>query len=162
MSRRPNPVSYIKLLNSIATAEGAHHVAYTKDGRFAYVQNSLLNLPTMNDGFITLVDLVKGEAVDSIDTLKDRGFAGAAGRTSPRAKASLRLWIQGPSPMMRWAFCMSARVTSQVRAASSASRPRRVSASSGISGLASSALRISGVAASTLEESAHESGLTER
>lgn len=64
-----------KLLKSIATAEGAHHVAYTKDGRFAYVQNSLLNLPSMNDGSITLVDLNKGEAVDSIDTLKDQGFA---------------------------------------------------------------------------------------
>jgi DNA-binding beta-propeller fold protein YncE len=64
-----------KLLTSIATAEGAHHVAYTKDGRFAYVQNSLLNLPSMNDGSITLVDLNKGEAVDSIDTLKDQGFA---------------------------------------------------------------------------------------
>jgi DNA-binding beta-propeller fold protein YncE len=64
-----------KLLKSIAAAEGAHHVAYTKDGRFAYVQNSLLNLPSMNDGSITLVDLAKGEAVDSIDTLKDQGFA---------------------------------------------------------------------------------------
>jgi DNA-binding beta-propeller fold protein YncE len=64
-----------KLLTSIATAEGAHHVAYTKDGRFAYVQNSLLNLPSMNDGSITLVDLNKGEAVGSIDTLKDQGFA---------------------------------------------------------------------------------------
>jgi DNA-binding beta-propeller fold protein YncE len=64
-----------KFLKSIATAEGAHHVAYTKDGRFAYVQNSLLNLPGMNDGSITLVDLNKDEAVDSIDTLKDQGFA---------------------------------------------------------------------------------------
>jgi DNA-binding beta-propeller fold protein YncE len=64
-----------KLLKSIATAEGAHHVAYTKDGRFAYVQNSLLNLPSMNDGSITLVDLNKGEVVDSINTLKDQGFA---------------------------------------------------------------------------------------
>ncbi|WP_170285088.1 YncE family protein, partial [Microvirga aerophila] len=64
-----------KLLKSIATAEGAHHVAYTKDGRFAYVQNSLLNLPGMNDGSITLIVLNKGEAVDSIDTLKDQGFA---------------------------------------------------------------------------------------
>jgi hypothetical protein len=64
-----------RLLNSIATAEGAHHVAYTKDGRLAYVQNSFLNLPGMNDGSITVVDLSKGEAVDSVDTLKDEGFA---------------------------------------------------------------------------------------
>ena len=64
-----------KILKSIATAEGAHHVAYTKDGRFAYVQNSLLNLPGMNDGSITLVDLNNGEVVDSIDTLRGQGFA---------------------------------------------------------------------------------------
>ena len=36
-----------RLLKSIATAEGAHHVAFTQDGRYAYVQNTLLNLPGM-------------------------------------------------------------------------------------------------------------------
>jgi DNA-binding beta-propeller fold protein YncE len=64
-----------KLVKSIATAEGAHHVAYTKDGRFAFVQNSLLNLPGMNDGSITVIDLAKGEVIASVDTLKERGFA---------------------------------------------------------------------------------------
>ena len=39
-----------KLLKSISTAEGAHHVAFTKDWRYAYVQNALLNLPGMSDG----------------------------------------------------------------------------------------------------------------
>lgn len=28
------------LLKSIPTAEGAHHVAFTKDGRYAFVQNA--------------------------------------------------------------------------------------------------------------------------
>jgi hypothetical protein len=32
-----------KLVKSLATAEGAHHIAFTKDGRYAYVQNALLN-----------------------------------------------------------------------------------------------------------------------
>ena len=64
-----------QLLKSIAAAEGAHHVAYTNDGKLAFVQNSLLNLPGMNDGSITVVDLVKGEAIGSVDTLKDQGFA---------------------------------------------------------------------------------------
>ncbi|WP_341501401.1 hypothetical protein [Gallaecimonas sp. GXIMD4217] len=63
-----------RLLKSIRTAEGAHHVAFTKDWRYAYVQNALLNLPGMSDGSVTLVDLAKGEAVDSIDTLKDGGY----------------------------------------------------------------------------------------
>jgi hypothetical protein len=63
-----------ELLKSIAAAEGAHHVAITKDEKLAFVQNSLLNLPGMSDGSITVVDLVKGEAIGSIDTLKDQGF----------------------------------------------------------------------------------------
>ena len=64
-----------QLIRSIATAEGAHHVAYTKDGKLAIVQNSFINLPGMNDGSFTVVDLAKGEAVASVDTLKDEGFA---------------------------------------------------------------------------------------
>ena len=63
-----------ELLKSIATAEGAHHVGITKDEKLAFVQNSLLNLPGMSDGSITIIDLVKGEVVGSIDTLKDQGF----------------------------------------------------------------------------------------
>jgi DNA-binding beta-propeller fold protein YncE len=63
-----------QLVKSIATAEGAHHVAITKDEKLAFVQNSLLNLPGMSDGSITIIDLVKGEAIGSIDTLKDQGF----------------------------------------------------------------------------------------
>ena len=63
-----------KLLKSLATAEGAHHVAFTKDDRYAFVQNALLNLPGMSDGSITVVDLRKEEVVGSVDTLKDRGY----------------------------------------------------------------------------------------
>jgi len=62
------------LLKSIPAAEGAHHVAFTKDGQYAYVQNSLLNLPGMSDGSITVVDLAKAEVVGSINSLKDSGF----------------------------------------------------------------------------------------
>lgn len=63
-----------ELVKSIPTAEGAHHVAITKDEKLAFVQNSLLNLPGMSDGSITIIDLVKGEAIGSVDTLKDQGF----------------------------------------------------------------------------------------
>ncbi|MEE8203669.1 MAG: YncE family protein [Alphaproteobacteria bacterium] len=63
-----------KLLKSIATANGAHHVAFTKDGRYAFVQNNLLGLPGMSDGSITVVDLAKGEVVASVDTLKNQGL----------------------------------------------------------------------------------------
>jgi hypothetical protein len=64
-----------QLLKSIATAEGAHHVGYTQDGKLAIVQNSFLNLPGMSDGSFTVVDLAKGEAIATVDTLKDQGFA---------------------------------------------------------------------------------------
>ncbi len=63
-----------KLLKSIATAEGAHHVAFTKDGRYAFVQNTLLNLPGMSDGSITVIDLKTENVVRSVDTLKNTGY----------------------------------------------------------------------------------------
>jgi len=61
-------------LKAIDTAGGAHHVAYTKDGRYAYVQNSFLNLPGMSDGSISVVDLASREVIDTWNTLKDNGF----------------------------------------------------------------------------------------
>jgi DNA-binding beta-propeller fold protein YncE len=63
-----------KLLKSIATAEGAHHVAFTKDGRYAFVQNTLLNLPGMSDGSITVIDLKTETVLKSVDTLKNAGY----------------------------------------------------------------------------------------
>lgn len=63
-----------KLLKAIPTAGGAHHVAFSPDERYAFVQNSFLNLPDMNDGSITVVDLVKLEKKSTIDTLKKQGF----------------------------------------------------------------------------------------
>jgi len=63
-----------RLMKSIATAEGAHHVAFTRDGRYAYVQNALLNLPGMSDGSITVIDLKSEKVIGSVDTLKNRGY----------------------------------------------------------------------------------------
>jgi DNA-binding beta-propeller fold protein YncE len=63
-----------KLINSLTAGGGAHHVGITKDERYAFVQNALLNLPGMNDGSVTVVDLVKGEVVSSVDTLKNMGL----------------------------------------------------------------------------------------
>jgi DNA-binding beta-propeller fold protein YncE len=63
-----------KLLKSIPTAAGAHHVAFSPDRKYAFVQNNLLNLPGMSDGSVSVVDLEKGETIKSIDTLKNQGF----------------------------------------------------------------------------------------
>lgn len=63
-----------KLLKSLKTGEGAHHVAITKDETLAFVQNSLLNLPGMSDGSITVIDLKTEQVIGSIDTLKEQGL----------------------------------------------------------------------------------------
>jgi DNA-binding beta-propeller fold protein YncE len=63
-----------KLIKSIGTAEGAHHVAITKDEKLAFVQNTLLNLPGLSDGEITVIDLEKQEVIARVNTLKDMGF----------------------------------------------------------------------------------------
>jgi WD40 repeat protein len=77
-----------KLLKSIQTAEGAHHVAFSPDKRYAFVQNNLLNLPGLSDGSISVVDLEKGETVASINTLKDQGL-------NPNCIILLREWSSG-------------------------------------------------------------------
>ena len=63
-----------KLLKTIRVAEGAHHVSFSPDERYAFVQNSLLNLPGMSDGSIKVIDLEKEEVVASMDTLKNQGL----------------------------------------------------------------------------------------
>jgi len=63
-----------RLVKSFATGEGAHHVGLTRDGRYAFVQNALLNLPGMSDGSITIVDLKAEKVIGSVDTLKNKGF----------------------------------------------------------------------------------------
>ncbi len=64
-----------KLIKQLPAAGGAHHVAFTPDEKTAYVQNALLNIPGINDGSITVIDLEKQEVIDSITSLKDQGLA---------------------------------------------------------------------------------------
>jgi DNA-binding beta-propeller fold protein YncE len=63
-----------KLMKQIETADGAHHVGFTTDFKYAFVQNSFLNLPDMSDGSVSIVDLEKGELVATMETLKNAGF----------------------------------------------------------------------------------------
>ncbi len=63
-----------KLIKTLPTGGGAHHVGMTKDERYGFVQNALLNLPGMDDGSVTVIDLQKQEVVASMDTLKEMGF----------------------------------------------------------------------------------------
>jgi len=63
-----------KFLKAIPAAAGAHHLVLSSDERYLFVQNSLLNLPGMSDGSITVIDVAKGEPIASVDTLKNQGF----------------------------------------------------------------------------------------
>jgi hypothetical protein len=63
-----------KLLKAIPAAGGAHHIVLSPDERYAFVQNSFLNLPEMDDGSISVIDLEKLEKVATIDSLKELGF----------------------------------------------------------------------------------------
>ena len=63
-----------KFLKAIPAAPGAHHLVLSPDERYVFVQNSLLNLPGMNDGSITVIDAVSGTAIASVGTLKYQGL----------------------------------------------------------------------------------------
>lgn len=62
------------LTKTIATGEGAHHVAFDKEGKYAWVQNSFINLPGMSEGSISVVDLASNEVIDTITTFQDKGL----------------------------------------------------------------------------------------
>jgi DNA-binding beta-propeller fold protein YncE len=63
-----------RLLKQITTNDGAHHVGFTPDFKYGFVQNSFINLPDMSDGSVSVVDLESGEVIASMDTLKNAGF----------------------------------------------------------------------------------------
>ncbi|MDA0305700.1 MAG: YncE family protein [Proteobacteria bacterium] len=63
-----------KRISTLVVGDGAHHVAITKDEKYGFVQSALLNLPGMDDGSVTVVDLQTLKVVKSMDTLKNMGF----------------------------------------------------------------------------------------
>jgi DNA-binding beta-propeller fold protein YncE len=63
-----------KHMKTLTVSEGAHHVGFTKDGKYAIVQNSFLNLPGMSSGLIDVVDLKTEEVVKTITTFADDGL----------------------------------------------------------------------------------------
>jgi DNA-binding beta-propeller fold protein YncE len=63
-----------KLLATIPTAGGAHHFVISPDNRYAFVQNSFINLPEMDDGSVSVIDLTQNKVVATIDVLKKAGL----------------------------------------------------------------------------------------
>ncbi len=74
----------LKLLHQVAAAGGAHHVAFTPDEKVAYVQNALLNIPGINDGSITVIDLEEGKVIDTLDVFKSQGLTANSITMLPR------------------------------------------------------------------------------
>ena len=63
-----------KFLKAVPAAPGAPHLVLSDDERYLFVLNSLLNLPDLSDGSITVIDVAKGEPIASVETLKNQGF----------------------------------------------------------------------------------------
>ena len=64
----------VSLVKTLEVGEGAHPVAFAKDGRYAWVQNSFINLPGMSEGSISVIDMQSLTVVDTINTFIENGF----------------------------------------------------------------------------------------
>ena len=63
-----------KLLRTLPAQPGAHHVLFSEDNRYMFVQNNLLNLDGLNSGTISVVDFASGNLVATIDDLTQQGM----------------------------------------------------------------------------------------
>ncbi len=63
-----------ELLRTLPAQPGAHHVLFSEDGQYMFVQNNLLNLDGLNSGTISVVDLNSGNLVATIDDLVEQGM----------------------------------------------------------------------------------------
>jgi DNA-binding beta-propeller fold protein YncE len=63
-----------ELVRTLPAQPGAHHVLFSADGQYMFVQNNLLNLDGLNSGTISIVDLNSGSLVATIDDLVDQGM----------------------------------------------------------------------------------------
>ena len=63
-----------KLLSTVKTGGGAHHVGLDKAGRYLFVQNSFINLPGMHEGTVSVIDRKTMKKIKDMTTLKDQGL----------------------------------------------------------------------------------------
>lgn len=61
-----------KLLRTMNAEPGAHHVAFSPDNKYMYVQNNLLNLDGINSGTISVIDFETGDNVTTLDSLTEK------------------------------------------------------------------------------------------
>ena len=63
-----------ELLRTLPAQPGAHHVLFSEDRKYMFVQNNLLNLDGLNSGTISVVDFDSGKLIATIDDLVEQGM----------------------------------------------------------------------------------------
>lgn len=63
-----------ELLRTLPAQPGAHHVLFSGDGQYMFVQNNLLNLDGLNSGTISVVEFSSGNLIATIDDLTTQGM----------------------------------------------------------------------------------------
>ena len=61
-------------LNVMPAWPAAHHPDFSADERYLFMQDSLLYLPRISDGSVTVIDVAKGEPIASMETLGKQGL----------------------------------------------------------------------------------------
>ncbi|OGF55087.1 MAG: hypothetical protein A2Z21_04705 [Candidatus Fraserbacteria bacterium RBG_16_55_9] len=67
-----------KFLKTLPADAGAHHIAFSEDGKYMFVQNNLLNLDKLNAGTISVVDLETGQLAATVENLIKQGLEPAS------------------------------------------------------------------------------------
>ena len=63
-----------KLLRTLPAQNGAHHVLFSTDNKYMFVQNNLLNLDGLNAGTISVVDFQTGNTITTLDDFVEKGM----------------------------------------------------------------------------------------
>ena len=67
-----------KFLKTLPAEAGAHHIAFSDDGKYMFVQNNLLNLEKMNAGTISVVDLETSQLTATMENFVKQGLQPAS------------------------------------------------------------------------------------
>jgi len=63
-----------KLLRTMDAQPGAHHVSFSPDNKYMFVQNNLLNLNGINSGTISVIDFETGDSIAVLDSLIEKNM----------------------------------------------------------------------------------------
>ena len=63
-----------ELLRTLPAQKGAHHVLFSPDNQYMFVQNNLLNIEGINAGTISVVDFETGNLLTTLDKFTEQGM----------------------------------------------------------------------------------------